>query len=159
MLGYLAQRQGIPVEALNEALTKLEESEGYRSGTMRQSSAVLSEDGGMRALLSIERSVPRLPPLVVREYAAPRPGSPDELTPDTVLWQPVIVLPADGKTTVPFHLGHAPGGYQVIIAGHTLDGRLGAVRGIIPVAPVEASESSRPAALPGQPAPVPPPAP
>src|SRR5207237_1383151 len=46
-------------------------------------------------------------PLVVREYAAPRPGArdphdpgPDD--PDTVLWQPLLVLPADGKATVRF---------------------------------------------------------
>ena len=77
-----------------------------------------------------------VPPLVVREYAAPRP-TPIQLSdaeaPDTVLWQPVIVLPADGKATLTFHLGAAPGGYQVLIAGHTADGRLGATRGLIPV--------------------------
>ena len=75
-------------------------------------------------------------PLVVREYAAPRPA-PVQLaeadTPDTVLWQPVIVLPADGKTTLNFHLGTATGGYEVVIAGHTTNGRLGAVRGHIVV--------------------------
>ena len=75
-------------------------------------------------------------PLVVREYAAPRPA-PVQLaeadTPDTVLWQPVIVLPADGKTTLNFHLGTASGGYEVMIAGHTTNGRLGAIRGHINV--------------------------
>ena len=79
-----------------------------------------------------------VPPLVVREYAAPRPAAVPLAdaaeAPDTVLWQPVIVLPADGKATLTFHLGAAPGGYQVVIAGHTADGRLGAVRGLIPVA-------------------------
>ncbi len=78
-----------------------------------------------------------VPPLVVREYAAPRPASiqvPDATeAPDTVLWQPVIVLPADGKATLTFHLGAAPGGYQLVIAGHTADGRLGATRGLIAV--------------------------
>ena len=44
--------------------------------------------------------------------------------PDTILWQPVIVLPADGKARVAFHLGNARGGYEVVVAGHTLDGRL-----------------------------------
>jgi hypothetical protein len=85
----------------------------------------------------LRTAVPRTPPLVVREYAAPRPTptarADDE--PDTVLWQPVLVLPYTGKATVSFHAGAAPGGYQVLVAGHTLDGRLGAVRGILPIAP------------------------
>lgn len=79
-----------------------------------------------------------IPPLVVREFAAPRPTLvqlADHDTPDTVLWQPVIVLPADGKATLNFHLGSATGGYRVVIAGHTADGRLGATRGLILVAP------------------------
>ncbi len=91
------------------------------------------------ALSRIRSAVPVVPPLVVREYAAPRPGSEvkDGLHPDadTILWQPVIVLPADGKTKLDLNLGSATGGYQVIVAGHTLDGRIGAVRGIIPVSP------------------------
>jgi hypothetical protein len=96
------------------------------------------------------------PPLVVREYAAPRPAPaplPGAEAPDTVLWQPVIVLPADGKATLAFHLGAAPGGYQVVVAGHTADGRLGAVRGFIPVVP---AESPAPVAPPVPGAPVPP---
>jgi hypothetical protein len=75
----------------------------------------------------------------VREFAAPRPAPaplPDALDPpDTVLWQPIIVLPADGKAVLPFHVGSAPGGYEVVIAGHTLDGRLGSIRGMILVSP------------------------
>ena len=85
------------------------------------------------------KSAARVPPLVVREYAAPRPGADGEKTSrpesDTLLWQPVIVLPSDGKATLTFDLGHAMGGYQVVVAGHTLDGRIGAVRAVIPVAP------------------------
>jgi hypothetical protein len=77
------------------------------------------------------------PPLIVREYAALRPGTDEADTEpsDTILWQPVIVLPGDGKARLNFFLGSAPGGYQVIVAGHTLDGRIGGVRGVIPVSP------------------------
>ena len=81
-------------------------------------------------------AIPRTAPLVVREYAAPRPApaaTADD--PDTVLWMPVIVLPSDGQATVSFHAGRAEGGYQILVAGHTLDGRLGAVRGVLPGAP------------------------
>lgn len=90
----------------------------------------------------VRGSVSPVTPLVVREFAATRPVSapfPDstdaEDTPDTVLWQPVIVLPADGKVTFPFQLGDAPGGYEVLIAGHTTNGRLGATRGLILLSP------------------------
>ncbi|MBY0512296.1 MAG: hypothetical protein K2P78_00085, partial [Gemmataceae bacterium] len=70
------------------------------------------------------------------EYAAPRPGSTEAAAdPDTVLWQPVIVLPADGRATLDFRLGGSPAGYDVIVAGHTPDGRIGAVRGLLPVVP------------------------
>jgi hypothetical protein len=94
----------------------------------------LSPDEIARA--RVKDAVPHLPPLVVREYAAPRPGTqPGEDAPagDTILWQPVVVLPSDGKATLELNLGSARG-YQVIVAGHTLDGRIGAVRRILPVA-------------------------
>lgn len=75
-------------------------------------------------------------PLVVREYAAPRPGPKGtDGDGETLLWHPVIVLPADGKTTLEFGLGSAPGGYQVLVAGHTPDGRLGSVRAVLPAGP------------------------
>jgi hypothetical protein len=98
------------------------------------------------------------PPLVVREYAAPRPQPPlsADTSEDTVLWQPVIVLPADGKATLTFHLGAAPGGYQVVVAGHTADGRLGATRGLIKTTPprtVGPDAAVPPAVAPTPPAP------
>jgi hypothetical protein len=105
------------------------------------------------AFFGVQSSVPATPPLVVREYAAPRPGSTEAIggyESDTILWQPVIALPADGKAKLNFTLGSAPGGYQVIVAGHTLDGRIGAVQGMIPIAP------PAPAAPVAQPGPIPP---
>jgi uncharacterized protein YfaS (alpha-2-macroglobulin family) len=65
---------------------------------------------------------------VVREYAAPRPANEDA---DTVMWKPVIVLPTDGRTTIHFNLGTAAGGYQVIVAGHSADGRLGSTKFLV----------------------------
>ena len=110
-------------------------------GKMTRGDALPTE---VLALTRIRDAMHTVPPLIVREYAAPRPGS-DDRAPgrgesDTVLWEPVIVLPESGKTTLTFHVGNAAGGYQVIIAGHTLDGRIGAVRGIVPVAPVMLTE-------------------
>jgi hypothetical protein len=92
-------------------------------------------------LIALERSatakqaVPRTHPLVIREYASPRPGSSDPAAfdADTVLWQPLIVLPTDGRTTLHFNLGNAKGGYQVLVAGHSADGRLGSTRTLLPI--------------------------
>ncbi len=107
----------------------------------------------MMAYNRVKAAVPTIPPLVVREYAAPRPGAEgvDGEISDTILWQPVIVLPGDGKATLTFQLGAAKGGYQVVIAGHTLDGRIGAVRKLITVTP-----QSVPPATPAPTAPIPP---
>jgi hypothetical protein len=81
-----------------------------------------------------KQAVPRTHPLVIREYASPRPGLSDPtFDSDTVLWQPLIVLPSDGRTTLHFHLGNAKGGYQVLVAGHSGDGRLGSTRMTLPI--------------------------
>jgi hypothetical protein len=60
---------------------------------------------------------------------------------------------------MPFHLGYARGGYKVIVAGHTLDGRIGAVRRVIPVAPVQSIEAAPSTPSGSTNSPVPPPAP
>jgi hypothetical protein len=103
------------------------------------------------AVRQFEGEVAPPAPLVVREYAAPRPlpAADAELdVPDTVLWHPVIVLPTDGKTTLAFALGSAPGGYELVVAGHTLDGRLGAERRLVRVAPGAPNVSVPPPAPP-----------
>jgi hypothetical protein len=91
----------------------------------------------MMAFRRVKAAVPTIAPLVVREYAAPRPGAigVDDEHSDTLLWMPVIVIPREGQAKLTFQLGSAPGGYQVLVAGHTLDGRIGAVRGLITVPP------------------------
>ena len=81
------------------------------------------------------QGLPPAPTLTVREYANAR-RNPDAVDPDaadpaaraaeTLLWQPVLVTPADGKATLSFDLADGVAGYQVLVAGHTLDGRLGA---------------------------------
>ena len=45
----------------------------------------------------------------------------------------MLVLPDDGKATLTFDLSDDLTGYQVLVAGHTLDGRIGAVTGTIEV--------------------------
>ncbi|MFO0796930.1 MAG: hypothetical protein U0804_05595 [Gemmataceae bacterium] len=83
------------------------------------------------ALERMRAAVPWVPPLAVREFAAPRPA-PGDAHPDTVLWRPLIVLPTDGTTTLSFFPDPAAGGYEVVVAGHTLDGRIGTVRRVVP---------------------------
>lgn len=81
--------------------------------------------------------LPQALPLVVREYAhnpAPKADGTDRTDfTETLLWQPVIVTNADGKANVSFTLSDAVAPYRVLVAGHSLDSRIGAVSGIIEV--------------------------
>jgi uncharacterized protein YfaS (alpha-2-macroglobulin family) len=73
---------------------------------------------------------PVVVPFVVREYAHHRDPSLGDVRSDfteTVYWHPVLVLPDEGKKTVEFQLSDDIARYQVLLAGHTLDGRVGAV--------------------------------
>jgi hypothetical protein len=66
-------------------------------------------------------------PSLVREYAhrvEAGTGSRSDFT-ETVLWQPVVVLP-DGRVDTSFQLCDSVTRFQVIAFGHTTDGRLGA---------------------------------
>jgi hypothetical protein len=65
-------------------------------------------------------------PLVVREYAHVHSHGESQVREDfteTLFWQPVLVLP-DGKGKISFELCDSVTTFQVLAAGHTLDGRL-----------------------------------
>jgi hypothetical protein len=72
---------------------------------------------------------PPPPPFVVREYAHQHQTATAERSDlvDTVYWHPLLVLPG-GKGDVSFDLGDSVTTYEVTVFGHTLDGRLGAVK-------------------------------
>ncbi|QEG31859.1 A-macroglobulin complement component [Gemmata obscuriglobus] len=73
---------------------------------------------------------PTVTPSVVREYAHERDPALGEVRADfaeTVYWHPVLVLPATGTASVEFQLSDDIARYQVLVAGHTLDGRVGAI--------------------------------
>ncbi len=76
---------------------------------------------------------PPPPPFVVREYAhqhiSATPGERTDFA-ETVFWHPVLILPKAGAK-VSFDLSDEVTRYQVLVAAHTLDGRLGAVEGAI----------------------------
>ncbi len=75
-------------------------------------------------------AIPPAVPFVVREYAHQRDSALGEVRADfteTVFWHPVLVLPENGKLAVEFQLSDDIARYQVLVAGHTLDGRIGAV--------------------------------
>ena len=142
-----ARRQAVlaqqHVEAKNSTLREQIKSTYQRKLKTPESSPKTDRDRvelqATAEALAVDRilaAVPTVTPLVVREYAAPRPGAgaADPSEADTVLWVPVIVLPQDGRTRLSVPLGSAPGGYRVVVAGHTLDGRIGAIDGIVPVA-------------------------
>lgn len=78
----------------------------------------------MHLLPQMPVPTPPSSPLVVREYAhlhASRDASPDFA--QTLYWHPVLVLP-DGNADVTFDLCDSVSSYQILVAGHTLDGRI-----------------------------------
>ena len=73
---------------------------------------------------------PVMTPFVVREFAHQRDPSLGEVRSDfteTVYWHPVLVLPENGKSFVEFQLSDDIARYEVLVAGHTLDGRIGSI--------------------------------
>lgn len=81
-------------------------------------------------------SLLQLPPFVVREYAPMvTTPQPEIVSLDTILWHPLIVVPNNGAVKLPLQAFAYSAGYDIIIAGHTLNGRIGAIRGTVPVLP------------------------
>jgi hypothetical protein len=73
--------------------------------------------------------VPPPPPIMVREYAHHHVHGDQDVRSDfaeTLYWHPVLVLP-DGKGESAFDLCDSVTTFQVLVSGHTLDGRLGTV--------------------------------
>jgi hypothetical protein len=72
---------------------------------------------------------PPPPPFVVREYAHAHirgdSGVRQDFT-ETLYWHPLLVLP-DGTGESTFDLSDSVTTFQALVAGHTLDGRIGAV--------------------------------
>jgi hypothetical protein len=99
-------------------------------------------------------AVARMEPFVVREYAHVRQPLTDGVRRDfteTLYWHPVLVLP-DGIGEISFDLSHATTQFQVLAAGHTLDGQLGSTTidfasrlpySLQPKAPVEVNSNDK----------------
>jgi hypothetical protein len=133
-----------PVDpALLSTLITANQAAGTKAGKFGEDRAVAILQKMEAALIGLDASgnkladglrtaTPVTKPLFVREYAASRANAADVPDSDTILWQPVIVVPRDGRTVIHFRAGSAPG-YQVIVAGHTADGRIGSIRTMIPV--------------------------
>jgi hypothetical protein len=91
----------------------------------------LEKDADRLMMLDEVNQAAALPalPCLVREYAhhhsSATPGVRSDFT-ETIYWHPVLVLP-DGKGDANFELCDSVTTFQVLAAGHTLDGRLGAV--------------------------------
>ena len=140
---YADERQRALADSMNAQLAGRAQAKaaGAESGFphFAHDGALTPEKVEALALQQVRNTAAPVAPLVLREYASPRPTPapiPDAAdATDTILWQPVIVLPSDGKAVVGFHLGTAPGGYRVLVAGHTADGRLGEARTLIAVSP------------------------
>jgi hypothetical protein len=154
--GFALQQNNIRAELLQRALKHKQKKEGPEtlrsdqdSGSSRQAQqAAKTASANPRQSLEPdskqdeanqqqERQVLELlplaaPPLVVREYAPALPLPDSQESADTLLWMPVIIVPESGHVQLPLVLGTARGGYDLIVAGHTQDGRLGAIRTPLP---------------------------
>ncbi len=114
--------------AQNKAVSRLQTAMQEQYTRERKDGIVLGSSTQSKILRGLTTSAPRMAPFTVREYAHKHADSSDPTRNDfteTLLWQPVIVLPQDGKATLNFDLSDSVTGYQVLVAGHSLDGRLG----------------------------------
>jgi len=140
----------------NHGLRILDQTEGNRVKafpthlveTLERLSAN-SDQTNPAAWRTIWDKTPRMPPSIVREYAfrqevgvanavnGPPVGfggmgmataTPPsiEQNADTLLWKPIFLSNDQGRAELSFGLPIATGSYEVLVAGHTLDGRLGA---------------------------------
>jgi hypothetical protein len=66
---------------------------------------------------------PPPPPFVVREHVHLRDNNERSDMDGTLFWHPVLVLP-DGTAEISFDLSDSVTTYRIIVAGHTIDGRL-----------------------------------
>jgi hypothetical protein len=86
-------------------------------------------------------------PLIVRQYAFVRSvGQRNNRGgfADMLFWHPALVVPKDGAE-IAFDLGDSITRYQILAAGHTLDGRVGSVTAHIEArTPTTAGEAPRP---------------
>jgi alpha-2-macroglobulin-like protein len=86
--------------------------------------------GGPPAFEANQPPMPAITSSIVREYAHFRDSSLSDKREDfteTVYWHPVLVLPDSGRTKIEFQLSDDIARYQVLVAGHTVDGRIGAI--------------------------------
>ncbi len=91
-------------------------------------------------------------PFIIREYAHKHQFQPGGVRSDfteTLYWHPALVL-ADGKAAVSFDLSDAATRFQVLVFGHTAEGRLGAATyeitsrlpvSLEPMVPIEVTSS------------------
>ncbi|MGL6075301.1 MAG: alpha-2-macroglobulin family protein [Fimbriiglobus sp.] len=134
-------RQGMPALPLGPVMEvkgqTLEELRGQvRVGSpairfQNQAAANSTSPSRMASYNRVSAQLPMQSMLVVREYAhvytEPKgdgTGSSKDLT-ETLVWKPAIVVPETGEVKFAFDLSEQIGVYQVLVAGHTLDGRLG----------------------------------
>jgi hypothetical protein len=102
---------------------------GIKGGGFRPSGVDAAEE--QRDMMEKDaqaRFLEQAPGFYVREYKYEKTGDAnvrDDFT-ETVYWHPVLVIPDSGSTQIQFALSDSIARYQVLVAGHTLDGRIGA---------------------------------
>jgi hypothetical protein len=111
--------------------------EGFRPKLRLRFNEFLAQRQDARTKSVLPQFLPQSQPMLVREYAHTRPELDDAAArtdfTETLFWHPAIVTPTDGKASVTFSLSDDVAPYRVLVAGHTLDGRIGAITGIVEV--------------------------
>ncbi|MBY0528127.1 MAG: hypothetical protein K2R98_32320 [Gemmataceae bacterium] len=131
--GFGQRGNGLPQFQRNLQLDAVQRSQGYKKleDVLRQNRNVDAQDLEKLKQVIDQRASQQVlaEPCFVRVYAHRRATeNSDELRTDfteTVYWHPVLFLP-DGKGEVSFDLSDSVTTFQVAVAGHTGDGRLGA---------------------------------
>jgi hypothetical protein len=112
--------------------------------------------GLMREMLEKEQVPPPLPSLVVREYAhvhtpSDNSGVRTDFT-ETLFWHPALVIGEAGKADVSFDLCDSVTTFEIVVCGHTLNGRLGSATTLLtsrlpfalePKTPIEVTSNDR----------------
>lgn len=158
---FLTAARGVISQALEQWLASLPNRQARSVPALQLEQALhrhkLTEGGTptaeeQQAVQRAARVLVEHHPFVVREYAHTRTQRPEgddtriDFT-ETVLWHPLLVMPGEGIVSTRFQLSDSVQSYRVLVAGHTLDGRLGSTQTSIAVRQPLTVEIKTPSAL------------
>lgn len=133
-LPYAHERKEAVELALKQNLERQEVLRQRLQGRFVEGNPGPGAFGGVEGMDQVDRGyqaklLEQTPGFFVREYKFQKTGDAnvrDDFT-ETVYWHPVLLLDNKGHAQIEFGLSDSITRYQVLVAGHTLDGRIGAM--------------------------------